>query len=221
MRLHAVGGLCNRLRAVLSYRALHRDLEVLWRPDEYVSGVRFEDVFDPLEGVRFLSVAAGWDVEDYAPAKDAPEDWEKSYGDLVPVGFLGQRIADTIEGLRGTGSLDYTAIHVRRTDHAAAVAFRGEALDPLGAYLDFAGPGPLYLATDNRETQTWFRAHRLVYVSAVLRGEQAQDLHDHRRNGTLADAVVDLYVCSMASRFMGTRDSSFTDTIHALRRLYG
>ena len=54
MRLHAVGGLCNRLRAILSYLAAHDTLTVVWEPDEYVSHGRFSDVFGPLDGVTFV-----------------------------------------------------------------------------------------------------------------------------------------------------------------------
>ena len=46
-------GLCNRLRAILSYRVVAleqgRPLLVAWAEDDYCNG-RFEDLFEPLPG---------------------------------------------------------------------------------------------------------------------------------------------------------------------------
>ena len=57
MLLATRSGLCNRLRAVLSWhciaRAQRRRLVVLWRADHECNGL-FTDVFEPLDGTTFV-----------------------------------------------------------------------------------------------------------------------------------------------------------------------
>ena len=220
MILHAIGGLCNRLRAILSYRAAHSDaIDVVWDADEYVSHASWADVFEPLQGVRFVS--GRWDEEAYAPCWRAPRGWDYAYRSLRPIRSVQERIDRCIAGLGG----DYSAIHARRTDHAPNAALSGLVLESNDAFLSWAqeSPRPLFVATDNGETADWFssRYTRPVHVSARLGGAASRELTDHHRNGSLADAVVDLYVCAGATRFRGTVGSSFTDTIEILRRIRG
>lgn len=213
--LHVVGGLANRLRAVLSHRALHGGkLSVVWQPDEYVSHARFLDVFGPLEGVEFVN--GPWDLEDYAPAKGAPEGWERAYSELRPVADVQKKIDAIRDFFRG----GYLACHARKTDH---IPNRGGQVENDETFWSWASRWPrldLYLATDNGETQRRFLAcGRAVRIGCQLGGKELQDIVDHRRNGTLADAVVDLYTCAGATHFLGSRGSSFSDAIVTLRSL--
>ena len=214
-RLHAVGGLCNRLRAILSYRAVHRKLVVVWEPDQYVSHGRFEDVFEPLEGVTFVD-SAWFMKEDFAPHPNAPRGWETAYGELLPVGG----------GWRHSGWRPYCAIHVRRTDHVPDVDTHGGRMTPIGAFLEWAfqWPGlPVWCAVDNGETRaTLERALGSRFRAGEdPGGAEFQQLTDHRRNGSLQSAVTDMFQCAVAAHFMGSHASSFTDTIEILRRLRG
>lgn len=224
MRLHAVGGLCNRLRAILSYRALHGEITVVWDVNEYVSDARWDDVFGPIPGVTFEYhkgwTEAGWDVEDYAPAKGAPDGWERDYRYVRPVPSVRQSIAGMLE----LGP--FAAMHVRRTDYVPNMALLGEHVEPLEDFVLWAEKmgRPVFLATDNAETRRLL-GERLRFVGvkwlshAALAGADVQALEDHSRSGSLSDAAVDLYVCVAASHFKGSRGSSFTDTIEILRRL--
>lgn len=213
MRLHAVGGLCNRLRAILSYLAAHDTLTVVWEPDEYVSHGRFSDVFGPLDGVTFVD-SGPWDVEDFAPCKAAPADWEDAYAELRPFN----------ERSRTPPRVSYVAIHVRRTDHVPDVGTHGGKMTRLEEFLGWTRQWPelpVWCATDNAET----RAKLVAVLGDRFRGgvdpggREEQALTDHRRNGRLEDAVVDLYACVCATHFKGSYASSFTDTIEILRRL--
>lgn len=214
VRLHAVGGLCNRLRAILSYRAVHGAIDVVWMADEYVSHAQWEDVFEPVPGVRF--VEGGWTVRDSRVAKDAPTGWQDQYSLLRPTAAVAMRVRNAIGQMGGT----YAAVHVRRTDHIPNV---GGEVKPLTYFADWANElsFPIYVATDNGETQAFFRARwpLRAHFGATLGGAEAQGLLDHHRNGALSDAVVDLFVCAEATAFQGTRRSSFTDTIYCLRKL--
>lgn len=216
-RLHPIGGLCNRLRAMLSYRAAHGALDVIWDATADVSGASWLDVFLPLRAIRFVS--GGWDHEDYAPRQPQPEEWEEGYLELVPT----PEIAATIGAHLSTLRLDhprYVATHIRRGDH---VPNYPEPLPPLEAHARWATlfPGvPLWLAADCEETRQKMRVLHKCHTGSWIGGSDVQGLEDHTRNGTLAQAVVDLFMCAKASAFIGTPGSSFTDTIHALRRFH-
>lgn len=224
MILHAVGGLCNRLRAIFGWRALHGgQLKVVWDADEYVSRARWADVFEPLLRVEFVE-GPPWDVEAWAQPEVAPVNWDHGFvTDLRPVPAIAQRIA-------GIGTMgDLAAIHVRRTDHLPNAGLCGVHVEGLEDFVLWAENACLltrktcYVATDNRETQAFLMQRLGFYgVNAIspaeLVGTDAQRLTDHHRNGSLADAVVDLYVCASAMVFKGTRGSSFTDTIETMRR---
>lgn len=214
MSLHAVGGLCNRLRALLGWYAVNRGagtLHVVWQPNEYVSGARFLDVFEPIPGVEF-SDAGRWSVEAWGPPSYAPEGWEYGFRLLRPVPSIMSRVVDYDK-----------AIHVRRTDHLPDTATHGGDVELLSDWVRWAWQWPdetCYIATDNGETQAeLLKAIPRSLVGAPLGGAEQQGLTDHRRNGTLGDAVVDLWTCSRAGRFLGTRHSTFTTTIETLRRL--
>ena len=71
MRVQVYGGLCNRLRAVLS-RLTPDGLTVVWEPNDEIAHGRFLDVFEPLPGVRFDEVAHPTDFKTLEPANG---DW--------------------------------------------------------------------------------------------------------------------------------------------------
>jgi hypothetical protein len=216
MRLNCLGGLCNRLRALLSYRALHGSIEAIWTPEDMVSHAAFLDVFEPLHGVTFVDANGGWDVQAWAPAPDAPKGWELGYAELKPVADVRRRI--------GWG-MPYDAVHIRRTDYLPNMASLGQDVEPINAFLEWASMSSLlYVATDNGTTQRAVKEARQrdglrTFWATSLDGSDEQGLVDHRRNGTLADAVVDLYMCVDGNKFMGSTGSSFSDTINILRGL--
>ena len=207
-RLHAVGGLANRLRAILSYRAHYGPLTVVWEPDEYVSYGRWADVFEPIDGVTFEDRGA-WHIEAYAPHPSAKDGWLKAYGELVPK----------------IGNLDPSplAIHIRRTDHVPMLKELGRLPQRLDEWRDWtsARSGSVWIACDNGETQRAMMQYLgdRARLYELLPGKEEQGLVDHHRNGSLKHAVVDLYMCAAADEFRGTRDSSFSDTIDVLRSL--
>lgn len=221
MRLHAIGGMCNRLQAILSLRAVHGPLDVLWTPDTPVSGADFLDVFEPLPGVTFVHHGGHADCEAWGVHPGSPASWVDGYRGLVPVEAVHERVAETVHaGLAPS----FAAMHVRRTDHVPNSTSRGEWVETDNEFVEWAEstPGlPLYLATDNGETQQTMarRLPRRIFTAHSLPGVSTQELGDNRRNGTLADAVVDLFVCAGATHFKGSRWSSFSDTIERLRSL--
>lgn len=218
IRLHAVGGFANRLQAILSWRAAHGAIEVAWDVNEYVSHAAPLEVLEPIAGVSFVLNASTWSVEDHGHCPTAPKDWRKAYAEVRPVEAIAKRVGKLVADLA-----PFAAMHVRRTDMVPLVARAGLSLtsdDDYGAWIDRWRPlMPVYLATDNGETQKKWIAHGNVHVGARLEGTEIQGEADHHRNGTLADAVVDLLTCARARYFLGAGFGSFSATIEILRGL--
>src|SRR5271156_4056940 len=104
MNFHAIGGICNRLRAVLSRP---RPLTVIWEPDEYVTGARFQEYFRPIEGVTFED-RGPWDEESCEVLAGAEPQWEL----LRPTA----EVARIVNGYAAMIGEPFNAVHVRRTD---------------------------------------------------------------------------------------------------------
>jgi len=215
MRVQVYGGLCNRLRAVLS-RLTPDGLTVVWEPNDEIAHGRFLDVFEPLPGVRFDEVAHPTDFKTLEPANG---DWWPALARLKPVVDVRERI-ERAQGLLGG---PYDAMHMRRTDHIDyARSTGGFTGDEDFRHFAASTDRPVYLATDNGRTQRrmldWIGPR--LHVPSLIDSEVEHDAGGcGRRFTTLADAVVDLYVCAGAVDFMGSGASSFTDTIHQLRAL--
>lgn len=220
-RVRALGGLCNRLRVILSYRAALGSVEVVWSPDGEISHGRFSDVFEPLAGVSFT------DFDESKPAclqtgdphGGAPGHWQDAYREII--------LRPTHrEKLRSLAPRPYSALHVRRTD-LVPMAKRDNCYttdEELIAWCHSA-PGPIYLATDNGTTQRQFagiivQMGKNAIFQAPIPEHADQDRHD-RRNTDLAAAAVDLFACAGSAHFKGTADSSFSNTIALLRGLGG
>jgi hypothetical protein len=217
MILHAIGGLCNRLQAILSYRAVYGSVDVVWRADEYVSNAEFTDVLLPIESVCFLSDRSRWDSEDWNVHPSAPALWQNGYAELKPVTEIEERLIQLRRALLGEA---YLAVHARRTDHTPNMTTAGWHLTTDEELFNFVGQWPdlpIYLATDNGDTQARWLKNPRVRVGHSLPGTELQGLTDHHRNGTLTEAVVDLFICRDAKHFMGTKHSSFSETIDRLR----
>ena len=236
--LHPVGGLCNRLRAMLSYLAAYEDLVVYW--DDEVR--HFLHMFEPMTGVRFAERPIDGLV-DWGIASGAPEDWRKHYASLRPLPHLRKRIDASIAAMSKTYDVgdnsftarSYIAIHVRRTDMTRLVQQTGAS--PLPTDDEFAQwiqrwahELPIWLATDNGETQQRYLTDpRFAYPSGNSRvrflapmpgNEVLDDAEHHAFNGPQEDAVVDLYVCAAATEFMGSGSfGTFSGTIEILRGL--
>lgn len=216
-RIQAIGGLCNRVQAILSWRAVHGSVAIAWEKDVAISGAHFLDVFEPIDGVQFIDGGApdAWDVHSEAPAT-----WEQSYALLVPKPLLRARI----NALRWTLGR-YIAVHIRRTDMTELLARDGQRVIPDSDFIRWiaARPDPpVFVATDNGETQRTLKEAfplRHLFFSTSLDGSATQSILDQHRNGALSDAVVDLFCAGYSAEFMGTHYSSFSKTIERLRRL--
>ena len=117
----------------------------------------------------------------------------------------------------------YDAMFMRRTDGIHVAAIEGNfTTDEVFRQFADSTSGPLFLATDNGETQAKVRGwvgDRLV-VEGPLPGHEIHEGGDHHRNQALAGSVVNLYMCMYADRFQGSGGSSFSFTIEAMRSMF-
>lgn len=213
-RLHPTGGVCNRVRAILSYRAAHGAVAVEW---DNALPRHFNDLFHSITGVVFVDGYEG--KEDCGICADAPAGWERAYALLQPVPAISQRIAKH----RAEMGHEYVAIHVRRTDMIPLVLSQGLTLptdEDFHAWLRLNPTLPAWVATDNGETQRKFTGDPRVRVLAPLEGQELHAWDDHTCYSPLEDGVVDLFMCAYATHWMGSGAfGSFSNTIEILRRL--
>ena len=216
--VRAHGGLCNRLRVVLSYRAWRGSITCVWLPDEQIAGARWADVFEPLPGVSFLYEDPGVvDVMACDPTHAAPQHWPLTYRDV--------RLREEHEarrlGVRAALGGPYSAVHARRTDctEMAQAAGAYTTDEELAAWAAQA-LAPIYIATDNGTTQ---RALAQALAGMGKRPAWLEDIPEAStlRHTTLAASAIDLFVCAGSAEFKGSGASSFTNAVHTMRKIGG
>ncbi len=207
--LHVYGGICNRLRTILSWRrAVQDDLVVAWIPDGEIHNERFTDVFEPLDGVTFV---------------DAPEDgWPKRL-DVHPNAYGWEADWCTVQLKESTTLLDglFCAMHIRRTD-CTFMQIEERTWQSDAAYVQWAKARPerrVYIATDNGTTQRKIgdALNDRIVIYHPIDAEDSQ--MGGVRHTSLHQAWTDVLNCSRAAAFMGSGSSSFTTTIETLRRM--
>lgn len=274
--VRAKGGLCNKLRVVLSYREAavvdggHR-LVCVWVINDECPA-RFDELFEALDGVTFLD-SDDPQLEEKLIALGSPQGSTmkrdmRTHPAIAALGaesteaerWMSEREAnmflmlrpraalrDRIDATVARCSAHYAAVHVRRTDHVELwgistpddefthfldVALTHLAKLPPAPAPNAPAPSPptparsatatraaVYVATDNAATQAHFAAH--CGASAVCTLAPIDTHATALRHTSVADAVVDLYVCARAHVFKGSRGSSFSDAIWLLRRATG
>jgi hypothetical protein len=210
MQLVPIGGLCNRLRAILSHLAAARAagvaLHVYWT-DHPACPARFTTLFEPIAADVHIyegsPVPAGAKITCENHEEWPETRWQHLVDLLRPLPDIQTRIDTLLESLGPT----FTAVHIRRTDH-------NSNYDQDMAYTVF--DGPIYAAADNPRSLATLKCvlgDRLTYNGRF----STQGI----RMSSVADAVVDLWVSSHSINFKGTFYSSFTDFIEMMRRVKG
>ena len=220
-------GLCNRLRAVLSYRlvaqAQGRLLMVIWRQDAECNG-DFLSYFEPLDGVVFVDSPPAWDPTPEIANCTHPDIGHTEEVDgwamLRPTAKMELAIERRVTGLEPP----FVAVHIRRTDFSTffGPAFQQTTDASFETFLDKPRleKHRVYIATDNGDTHERFSNRyraRLGTAVASPRGEGLRFDGSSLRQTPLRDAIIDLFVCASSDSFLGSFGSSFSETITHLR----
>lgn len=213
------GGLANRLRVIFSYywhaTENGKGLQVHWSLNHHVSHARWSDVFEPIEGIQFVTQGKGKGARTCKPLswKTSPQ-WTPLYKHLKLIPKHQNKLNQTLAKL----GQDFIAVHVRKTDLPYATSN-----DIFYQFIDALPVSSLvYVATDNSDTLREFILkyghERVIQIAEFRKHGNTKTSH---RNTSLADAAIDLFVCAAASHFKGTHGSSFTEAIGTLRTIYG
>ena len=171
-------GLCNQLRALLSYRSESlsqgKMLVLHWQRTAACTA-KYCELFEPMEGCLVVDDASDFDHIHPQLAKLPPQIFPSEYGlhpsvlgteaetqmwrALKPLPALRARIADKLSALGPS----FVAVHVRRTDHMKEagqmeLARKSGGLTTDDSFVDFlerhAAPSDhIYVATDNALSQ--------------------------------------------------------------------
>jgi hypothetical protein len=233
LTIRPLAGLGNRLRVLLGHKRLNKPLKVYW-PNERDCPGEFLDVFLPFPGVEFVDWGE-WGNYDYRGVENfeqislqhgLPIDDNEKYR-LFKSLRLRPELQEIVEDVLTKHDLwNGVSLHIRRTDHIKHRTYghikretekNDYSPDSIfTSYVDsLPSNTPIFLATDNSETQDKFlQAYPgRVYFYTGIKGDSRHD----KRLTTLAHAAIDIYVCASTKYFKGSKYSSFTDTILTLR----
>lgn len=210
-------GLCNYLRVVFSYllycKKYNKNLVVIWNITDECPGF-FLDYFQPLEGVEFLKT-----TNPGLKVNFCGDHWHPEYNPYEMFIFSGLQILPHIKHnlLEKRNKLNkYIAVHIRRTDHSCLAKAMKHYTDDI-EFIQFINQHPdynLYIATDNIDTQVQFYS---LYKDRIKAIEFIRPSNS-RRQTTIEEAILDMFICIQASHFMGSGWSSFTATIEQCRK---
>ncbi len=188
------GGLCNYLRVIFSWLAEARrrreQLTVVWTKTPACNG-NYEDLFEPVKGMTVVNwTTKALNYEGCEPC-----------GDYSLVRELVLKVPFSIEHEPAA------AIHVRGTD------FGTPDYRPFERFIESLEQEMVFLATDDIVTQR----HFLTKYPGRMRVTEMIRANGGLRQTSLKTAIIDLYTCVRAKRFLGTQKSSFTEMIELLR----
>jgi len=216
------GGLNNRLRVLLSYlykaNIENKKLKIIWIKDEECDD-DFENLFQDIDNVTIIKNMDNYNDFNKKRIKYVDYDtWHIENNDyvknnynklLIPI----PKLQIIINNYKIQLNNIYIACHIRRTDIMGASYVKHRTDEEYMKYIDqFDTNLKIYIATDNRDTQdTFVKRYSDRYIVKLI------EPNNNRRQTSVQDAVVDLFVCVNAKYFLGTFGSSFSDTIYQMR----
>ena len=212
----ARGGLNNKIRVMLSYlyraNKENKKLIVIWIkdtecPDDY------NTLFYPIKNMDVISYNNN--MSDFETWEIDNEEYvqEKYHKLLKPLPNIQKNI-QLFQDLLGS---QYIACHIRRTDiviHKGQPWYKPKTDKEYMDFIDqYDSNLNIYIATDNKDTQDVFinKYKNRVIIKPIIPSAEL-------RQTSLQDALVDMYVCIGSTYFLGSKGSSFTDTITYMRK---
>ena len=222
INIFCASGLCNRIRYLFSL--IHkiqkedngRTLKIIWPINEACMNT-FESCFEPIDNVEFI----------YKSQDDYKIDYN---GEVSKHGFIANyspkhipnfysklQINSNIKNMlkQQNNNLEYNAIHIRRTDHCYLAKIHNQYTEDY-AFEQFIinSSLPVYLSTDNKETQkNYTKKYKDIIVYQYI-----QEDNNRLRKTSLEHSVIDMWMCIQSKEFMPSGYSSFSDLIKDKRK---
>lgn len=215
LKIHPIGGLCNRLRVVFSFYKIakqqNKTLHVIWIIGNDCIGY-FLDHFEPIDGIIFEYNNTYVNIE-YHGCEPHPN-YPPSYEPLKLLPHLSEKINNRIYLLKH----NYIALHIRRTDHTDLAKSQNAYTtdDDFFNFINKYNHKNLYIATDNKDTYDMFVSRYPNLIKFSYHNQVTNQLN-HFRQTTLEDSIIDLYMCVYAAKFKGSGWSSYSEMIDVLR----
>jgi hypothetical protein len=202
-------GLCNRLRAIVTFKNLYTGpFFIYWKQDEACNGY-FSEVFNAIEGHPILENIHPKDLDNMNlidngcnPFLDYPD---LGY-DVFKMFEPNDSVLKAIEDLKLPDK--YDAIHLRGTDRSGWAEIKNEELVGLVDNSEH----PIFIATD--DIKKYEECVNLFGDRIIKSGFKPLD---GLRQTTLKRAVVDLFVCVNSENFSGSTGSSFSGQIEFMK----
>lgn len=213
------GGLCNYLRVVFSYKQFAMSkgecLTVVWKVSDMCNGF-FLDFFEEVPDVTFVKEANDDTKVDYK-GLDSHKEYvlgNIDYSNLV----LRPEMRASVDEIVSSLGNNFIAVHIRRTDHTTGFS-NDKKLTSDDSFVKFIHENTcknLYIATDNADT---FKKFEKMFQSRMkaLNCVRPEFSATSFRQTSLAQAIVDIFVCVRAKQFKGSYYSSFSNLIAFMR----
>tara|TARA_B110000967_G_scaffold204090_1_gene245959 strand:+ start:42 stop:752 length:711 start_codon:yes stop_codon:yes gene_type:complete len=217
-------GLGNRLRILFTYykyaRSIDSELTVIWS-NHFACPGNFTDFFETMPHTTFVRKTNYYDKIDFTGKNLEPDEDFIDDPNLYDTLKLNHRTLNIIKRtLKTLDKKNYTAVHVRRTDHLVCAKKAGQYTDDKEFidYLDTQKNTDFYIATDNEATFIMFKEKYPDNIKSIqYHMSQRHPITGSARHTGLRDAIVDMYMCILATNFKGSGWSSFTEVIQAKR----
>ena len=212
--VHAVGGLSNKIRVILSYlyraNKENKKLRVIWQVDNECPEV-YNNLFEDIDNLEVISSSNNHDYITWEP--DNQDYVNNKYHKLLkPI----PQIQNSIDSYKQNLNNSYIACHIRRTDIVIFNNYswyKPKTDQEYMKFIDSCDPTmKIYIATDNKDTQDVFinKYNDRIIIKKIIPS-------NNLRQTSVQDAVTDIYICAGAKYFMGSIGSSFTDLINYIR----
>lgn len=242
IKVHCPNGFANQLRLLLAGAFLSRNKYIESYTQEWVlnnhNNVDFLDYFKPLDGVQFTQVdkqrainstTFQMMIKTYTKNTVAPiEALQEIKNQLQPK----ETIKKHLDYFLKDKSLDnYVGVHVRRTCKLSFLNLEESKYRTVvklasneEVYQKIKNYKNIFLATDNQETQNWFKdklKDNILIYSTILSGQEVSEL-PYTRNAVVRHTlplhtVMDFLILLQTGIFLGTDESSFSSLIKNIR----
>jgi len=218
------GGLCNRLRFICSYlkelmetkKYENTNIYIVWVVNEACNG-KLEDYIQPLQNVYFIKKKENLNIDIFS-SSIVKSQINKNFLQNIPL-KLNDSIYKKIKFIINKLENNYISLHIRKTDlEYYMIKNRNQKImyNDFIKYIKENKGKKVYLATDNEETQKKFKKKfkNRVYVFKDI--ESSTKL----RQTNLEHTIIDLFICGLSNKFMGTKKSSFSCFIKLIFNLF-